>query len=104
MERTERIPLTKAQKRWAEWMCGPMPDYFESLVSDGELTSVPPLPHVEGNELVVPDMDNGDVYEDMRYRLVEQAADIVEGADTEQQAAAHFRSASELWRKIRQSA
>jgi hypothetical protein len=44
------------------------------------------------------------VYEDMRYRLVEQAADIVEGADTEQQAAAHFRSASELWRKIRQSA
>lgn len=71
-----KIKLTKGEKEAAAWAIDPMEEFWQEQVSEGEVDEMPPLPVIEGSELVLPDHE--DVIDDFLYRIEDQLADMSE--------------------------
>lgn len=116
------ITLGKLEAEMADWLIGGLAVWEddEDFRRDNGVEAAPPLPHLEGNRLVLDDVP-GAVVDDALYRLEDQFQDMADSecsgflainAPTEahakrereiKSARAHARAAKRLARKIREA-
>ena len=98
------IQMTPAEMNWADWAIDPMYDMWcgeaGAWERDGELYTEDKLPRIQGNNLILSDIQ--EINEDLLYRLEEQSFDASEcDAGSENQKSARCRAANSLANKIR---
>ena len=94
------VPMSPAQLSWANWALDGMWQYWSTEQGaydrDGELYDESQLPQVQGNSLILSDVQ--EINEDLLYRLEELAYDVAEQDfnASDQQLAGHRRAAISL--------
>ena len=92
--------LTPAQAEWALWALDAMAEYWADEIDEADPNGAVPrpvvLPTLRGRRLTLLGV-HPDVMGDLHYRLIEQAPDVAEMAETEQARRGGCDAAANAW-------